>query len=143
MSGGWDELLKEAKGRLVEQEAEEEEASAELGEGVDLSEGETFVGRWRGYGTAPTKRGIVDVYLLWDTDKAKRFIWPKTRLEREISELQPNVGDEIAIVRGHDIPNSDPDRNPTQRYAVKVRSCEEPLPGDSPAAVERGDDIPF
>jgi hypothetical protein len=148
VSGGWDELIKEAQAQLVEQEAEEQEASAELGESVELAEEEAFTGRWRGYGKAWTKRGEVDVFLVWDTSGARRFAWPKTRLQREIDELQPNVGDEIAIVRGVDIPNSDPDRNPTQRYAVRVRASSAPLPDEEPtaqpsAAASVDDHIPF
>jgi hypothetical protein len=139
MSGGWDELVAEAKSRLAEQEAEEQEASAELGESVQLDEQQGFTGRWRGHGTAFTQRGNVEVYLLFDGGGARRFIWPTTRLRREIDELQPNVGDEIAILRGNDIPNSDPDRNPAQRYAVRVRPCADPLPGEPPADT----DIPF
>lgn len=152
-AGDWEELLADAKRRLSEQEAEEQEASAELGEVVELAEEEAFTGRWRGYGTAWAKRDgtptAVDVYLLWDIDGARRFIWPKTRLRSEIDELQPNVGDEIAIVRGTDIPNSDPALNPTQRFAVRVRPCDDPLP-DAPAPEEPAsdepaadDDIPF
>jgi hypothetical protein len=137
--GGWDELLAEAKGRLAEQEAEEQEASSELGESVELSEGETFVGRFRGSGQAHTKRGLAAVVLLWDGDGARRFMWMKTRLQREPDELQPNVGDEIAIVRGTDIPSSDPDRNPMQRFAVRTRKCDKPLP-EEPA---EADDLPF
>lgn len=150
-AGGWDDLIKEAQAHLAEQEAGEQEASAELGAIVDLDEHGVFTGRWRGAGKAWTKRGEVDVFLLWDGDGARRFIWPKMRLQREIDELQPNVGDEIVIVRGVDIPSSDPDRNPTQRYAVRVRPSEEPLPEEVPASKlpaagaseSADDDIPF
>jgi hypothetical protein len=139
MSGdGWDELLDEAKSRLAEQEAEEGEASSELGESVALLEGDAFTGRFRGIGQAHTKRGLAAVLLLWDDDEARRFIWMKTRLQRELDELQPNVGDEIAIVRGADIPSSDPDRNPMQRFAVRARASDKPLP-EEPAE----DDLPF
>jgi hypothetical protein len=138
MSGDWEELLAQAKRRLAEQEAGEQEASAELGEVVELDEQEAFTGRYRGSGQTPTKRGVVDVVLLWDDTGAERFIWPKTRLQWELDELQPNVGDEIVIVRGTDIPSSDPDRNPTQRFAVMVRAGDDPLP-DQPAE----DDFPF
>jgi hypothetical protein len=146
----WDDLIKEAQAHLAEQEAEEQEASAELGESVDLEELGVFTGRWRGYGKAWTKRGEVDVFLLWDDGGARRFIWPKMRLQREIDELQPNVGDKIAIVRGADIPSTAPERNPTQRYAVRVRPSEEPLPEGGPAAEGEpaeapavDDDVPF
>jgi hypothetical protein len=136
---GWDELLAEAKSRLAEQEAEEEEASSELGESVALAEQETFVGRFRGSSQAHTKCGLAAVLLLWDGDGARRFIWMKTRLRRELDELQPNIGDEIAIVRGTDIPSSDPDRNPMQRFAVRTRASDKPLP-EEPA---EDDDLPF
>lgn len=140
MSGdGWQELLAEAKDRLAAQEIEDQEASAELGEVVELDEQEAFTGRFRGFGQTHTKRGVVDVVLLWNDTSAKRFMWPKTRLQWELDELRPNVGDEIAIVRGADIPNSDPDRSPMQRFAVRVRPCDEPLPGENAA----DDDLPF
>jgi hypothetical protein len=144
MSGDyWEELIAAARSRLVEQEAEEQEASAELGESVDLAEKEVFTGRVRGYGKTWAKRDgervQVEVPLFWDTDGARRFMWPKTRLQWELDALRPDVGDEIVIIRGADIPSSSPAFSPTQRFAVRVRPCDKPLP-DEPA----GDDgIPF
>jgi hypothetical protein len=134
MSGDWDQLLAEARQRL-----DEWAEGGELGVSVTLEEHGSFLGRFRGLGTAATKRGDVGVFLVWDEHGEKRFFWSKTMLQREFDELQPNVGDEIAIVRGDDIPNSDPDRSPTQRYAVKARPSLEPLPGESATDA----DIPF
>lgn len=147
MSGGWDELVEETRRALAEQEAEEVEQSEQLGESVELDEGEAFTGRFRGYGKAFTRNGEREVALVWDADGKRRFFWPKARLTRELDELRPAVGDEVAVVRGADIPSSDPDRNPTQRFAVRVRPCGDPLPGDRKTATAGGSppdsDIPF
>jgi hypothetical protein len=125
-----DDLLDQARQRL--EELEEEGEADDLGERVELDELDTFLGRWRGEGVMRTKeRGSVDVYLLWDRDGAKRFHYRNTRLVWEIEDLKPQIGDEIAIVRGEDL-EAQGDRNPTQRYAVKIRPCSDPLPGEEP-----------
>src|SRR4051794_30795466 len=101
------DLIKEAQDRLRAQEAEQQEATAELGEVIGLDEHGAVEVRWRGEGTVHAKRDgtvtAVDVYLVWDTDGAKRFLWPKTTLRQEIEEQRPNIGDRVAIVRGQDI----------------------------------------
>jgi hypothetical protein len=140
--GGWDGLVAEAKARLTEQEAEESEAGAELGESVDLEVDEAFTGRYRGRGKAFTKRGDVDVHLVWNTDNERRFFWPKTRLEQGFEEESPGVGDRVVVVRGQDIPTSNPEHSPTQRYVVRAERCDDPLP-EKPAATVAHDDIPF
>ena len=139
MSGD-DELLAETLDRLRNLETDESEGD-ELGERVVLDEQETFRGRWRGVGKMHTKDGTKDVYLLWGPADEPRFHYMTTRLVWEIDALDPpvQVGDEIAIVRGTDIPSSNPEYSPTQRFAVRVRPCGDPLP-DEPAG---GDDIPF
>ena len=80
--------------------------------------------------------GEVDVFLVWDDDGARRFIWPKTRLQREIDELQPNVGDEIAIVRGNGQPVERP--GPEPDAAVRGQRVLRPLPDEEPAAGRAG-----
>jgi len=137
MSAGDDELLEETIRRLAELEAEEQDL-VELGERVELAELENFRGRWRGVGPMRTKDGTKDVYLLWDETGQPRFHYQTTRLVWEIEDLNLQVGDEIAIVRGKDLPATG-DRNPTQRFAVRIRPCKDPLPGQG----EQADEIPF
>jgi hypothetical protein len=131
-----DDLIKETRERLAELEAEEK-AEVELGSRVELAENEAFRGRWRGDdGTMRTKDGSISVYLVWNAADEPQFLYKATRLVWEIEEAKPQVGDSIAIVRGKDIPATSSDRNPTQRFAVKVEPCSDPLPG-------KRDDIPF
>ncbi len=137
MSAGNDELLEETIRRLAELEAEEQDL-VELGERVELAELENFRGRWRGVGPMRTKDGAKDVFLLWDAAGVLRFHYQVTRLSWEISALNPQVGDEVAIVRGRDLPATG-DRNPTQRFAVRIRPCRDPLPGQG----EQADEVPF
>jgi hypothetical protein len=141
MSGAFDDLVKEARERLAELEEQEED---ELGERVTLDVDEVFTGRWRGEGVMRTKEGEADVYLLWDGNGAPRFHYRATRLVWEVEEGQPQVGDAVVIVRGKDIPATSADRNPTQRFALKVRPCSDPLPGQARGELpESEDDIPF
>jgi hypothetical protein len=126
-----DDLLTEARRRLQEIEKEDENGG-ELGERIDLNELESFVGRWRGEGTMRSKEGdSFDVYLLWDEEGQRRFHYRNARLVWEIDAAKPSIGDEIAIVRGTDLP-AQGDFNPTQRFAVRTRSCSDPLPEGHP-----------
>jgi hypothetical protein len=147
MSDVFDDLVKEARERLVELEEREDD---ELGERVTLLVDEVFTGRWRGEGVMRTKEGdTIDVYLLWDANEAPRFHYKSTRLVWEVEEAKPQIGDAVVVVRGKDIPATSADRNPTQRFALKVRPCSDPLPGQAPQAElpkgegKSGDDIPF
>jgi hypothetical protein len=149
MTGVYDDLVKEARERLVELEEHEEE---ELGDRVTLIVDEVFTGRWRSEGVMRTKDGeTIDVYLVWDATGAPRFHYKSTRLVWEVEETKPQIGDTIVIVRGKDLPATSADRNPTQRFALKVRPCSDPPPGqESQAELEQSksegdgeDDIPF
>jgi hypothetical protein len=139
MSGGWEELLAEAAERLSEQE---ERDIGEAGDQIEFSDDSPhFMGRWRGIGQLETKRGPVDVYLLWDTIGERRFAFQHSQLVREIEEADPKIGDEVLILRG--APRSfekDGEQRTVYPYAVRSRPCFEPLPG---GGVPGDDDIPF
>jgi hypothetical protein len=142
-----DELLTEARLRLQELEKQQKDDEVDWGDRIELQPGDSFVGRWKGETEGHNKDGgTFTVYLLWDRDGKRRFMFQTTRLGWEIRDLAPAVGDEIAVVRGTDL-LAQSGRSPTQRYAVRSRPCSDPLPetpsetGGEQLAVD--DDIPF
>jgi len=146
-----DELLTEARLRLQELEQQQADDEIDWGERVELEPGDSFIGRWRGDAIGRSKEGgAFTVYLFWDREGEHRFMFQTTRLGWEIDDLKPAVGDEIAVVRGTDLP-AQSGRNPTQRYAVRARPCSDPLPGEADVQRENegaaqlavDDDIPF
>lgn len=141
MSDKADDLLEEARHRLRELELGDTDET-DFGERVELAPQDVFRGRWRGTATMRTKNGPAEVGLLWDSDGQPCFIFKPTRLTWELDDAKAEVGDEIAIVRGGDLPSKDPHRNPTQRFAVRVRPSNEQLPGGREQA-SLDDDVPF
>jgi hypothetical protein len=144
---GHGELLTEAQLRLQELEKQQQDDEVDWGDRVELDPGDSFVGRWKGETEGRGKDGgTFTVYLFWDRDNKRRFMFQTTRLGWEIRDLAPQLGDEIAVVRGTDLP-AQSGKNPTQRYAVRSRPCSDPLPetptegGGEQLAVDA--DIPF
>jgi hypothetical protein len=136
-----DDLLQEARQRLQGLEQGDLDET-DFGERVELAPQDVFRGRWRGTATMRTKNGLAEVGLLWDSNGEPCFIFKPTRLNWELDDAKPSVGDEIAIVRGNDLPSKDPSRNPTQRFAVRVHPSSEPLPGGKQQG-SLDDDVPF
>jgi hypothetical protein len=142
-----DVLLTEARLRLQELEKKQGD-EIDWGERIELDPGDSFVGRWKGETEGRSKDGgTFTVYLFWDGDGKRRFMFETVRLGWEIRDLAPAVGDEVAVVRGTDLP-AQSGRSPTQRYAVRSRPCSDPLP-ETAQPDEDGeqlavdDDIPF
>ncbi len=117
------DLVQKAKERLREIE---ETDTDELGEVVTLEVGDFFHGRYRGSATLTTKeRDAVEVVALWDEDGDPRFAWPHAALVSELAEASPEIGDEIAIVRGED-----------KEYESRGRASDEvPLLGEDGAVL--------
>lgn len=140
MSEHTDELLEQTRRRLQELESRQEDDEVDWGERIELEPGDSFVGRWKGETEGRTKDGgAFTVYLFWDRDGKRRFMFQTARLGWEIRDLVPAVGDEIAVVRGTDLP-AQSGKNPTQRYAVRARPCSDPLP-ETGKAEESGDQL--
>lgn len=142
-----DELLEQTRRRLQELESRQEDDEVDWGERVELEPGDSFVGRWKGETEGRTKEGgAFTVYLFWGRDGKRRFMFQTARLGWEIRDLQPAIGDEVAVVRGSDLP-AQSGKNPTQRYAVRARPCSDPLPeaekADESAQLAAGDEFPF
>lgn len=93
-----DDLLNEARER------------AEQGDGggwgyrVTIDEGGSFQGRYRGSETTSSvEYGDQPVFLFWDGDGAVCFMYGShKRLLREMERATPDIGYDIAIVRGAD-----------------------------------------
>jgi len=136
--GDWDELLTEANERLAEQEGDD--PNAELGDEMTPEPGTAFKGRWRSSeGKMQTKgRGVVDVYLVWDTDDQPGFLYQHSRLVQEVEAEQPESGDWVLILRGATQQyEKDGEERQIYPYVLRKRACSNPLPsGGSP-------DIPF
>lgn len=93
-----DDLLREAR------EAAAESDGGGWGYRVTLDEGGAFRGRFRGQETTDGMNGPQPVYLLWDRDGALCFMYGShKRLIREMGGANPEVGYDIAIVRGDDV----------------------------------------
>jgi hypothetical protein len=142
-----DELLTEARLRLQDLEKQQQDDEVDWGERVELKPGDSFVGRWKGEAEGRNKDGgTFTVYLFWDRDGKRRSMFQTTRLAWEIRDLGPAVGDEVAVVRGTDLP-AQSGKNPMQRYAVRARPCSDPLPEtaqpDEGGQLAVDDGIPF
>src|SRR5262245_28810140 len=113
-------LLAEARARLAELDEADED---DLGDRVELEPGDGFAGHWRGEGVMRTKEGEeIPVYLLREREGRLRFHYRNAALVREIEELRPEVGDEIAIVRGEDREfEVQGEGRRMMRFAVRVR----------------------
>jgi hypothetical protein len=130
--GQMSDLLGEARERLRQLMQEEgENPNAEAGEVIEVEEGEHFEGRWRSNdGMLHTKRGKVGVYLLWDKAGKPRFHFQQAALVEWVEELQPQVGDEVLILRGPTKTwEQDGETHKKFRYVLRCRPCSDPLPG--------------
>jgi hypothetical protein len=139
---GWEELLSEARARLTEPEGQ---GGGELGDRVELDEGEHFLGRWRGTGVMNTRAGEqLEVFTLWDQDDRPRFHYRNTNLVEEIAAANPSIGDEIVIVRGNDVAfEKQGERRTMKRFAVRARPSTKPLPAGAQPSGALDADIPF
>jgi hypothetical protein len=134
-SEGWDELLDQARAALDEQGA----ANKELGDDMTPEPGEHVTGRWRGVGQMQTKRGPVDVYLLWARDNSRGFVYQHARLVQEVDTEQPRVGDRVLILRGEsETFEKDGQERTIYPYVLRRQEYDEPLPEQAD-----GEDIPF
>ena len=136
----------------AEQRLEYDGLPEEYGENVELAEGESFTGRYRGTTLDNAWDPPREVYLLLDRDGENRYIRERAVLKREMQQAAPTPGDWIVIIRGED--GTTKDGNMFHRYAVRARLCGEPLPEQSapsrkaePAAPQGplgdDDDLPF
>jgi hypothetical protein len=129
MSGrdDWDGLLDEARQALREQE---ENPNSDLGDEMTPASGDALMGRWRGDGQMQTKRGLVDVYLVWDRDGDPGFLYQHTRLVQEVDAEQPQVGDQVLILRGEaETYEQNGEEREVYPYVLRKRPCSDPLPG--------------
>jgi hypothetical protein len=141
----FDDLLREAEEVL--RGREDDDPNAELGDDATPEPEAHFVGRWRGTGTMVTKRGTVDVYLVWDRDNKPGFLYQHAKLVQEVETEDPQIGDEVLVLRG---PTREFEKGgelrKTYPYVLRKRSCSDPLPpwpGKAPSTDEVDDDIPF
>jgi hypothetical protein len=139
MSGdNWDELLEQARAKLREQD----EVNAEIGADLTPEPDGHVAGRWRGIGQMTTKRGLVDVYLLWARDDDRPgFVYQHARLVQEVEAEQPQLGDRVLILRGPtETFEKDGESRTIYPYVLRREPCDDPLPGGT-----TGDDqdIPF
>jgi hypothetical protein len=127
-SDGWDQLLNEARERLSEQEGEN--PNNELGDEMTPEPDQHFAGRWRGEGKMFTKgRGEISVYLVWSRNDEPGFLYQHSRLVQEVDAEQPQVGDEVLVLRG---PTRTFEKDGEERtiypYVLRKRECARPLP---------------
>lgn len=135
----WDELLEQARARLTEQQ-EAGDVNASLGEEMTPEPGGHLAGRWRGKGQMATKRGTIDVYLVWNRDGAPGFLYQSARLVREVDAERPEVGDRVLVLRGETEEfEKDGETHQVFPYVLRREPCSDPLP-DGTAA---DDGIPF
>jgi hypothetical protein len=137
-----DDLLEQARARLRELEEQDSEGG-ELGDRVELAVGDYFRGRFRGEATMVNKEGErIAVVALWDVDGRLRFHYRNAGLVAELDASRPDVGDEIVIVRGEDVEfEAQGEQRRMHRYAVRVKSSTEPLPGN--ATPDEDSEFPF
>jgi hypothetical protein len=127
---GWDELE-----RRAQESAESGGVPAGWGSKIDLDVGDTFRGRHRGHEEGGKSGG----WLAWDADGEPRYIWGCASLDREYDREQPNVGDDVAIVRSENYRTrfDDPDDDPTGlSYGVATRENKSPLPESDSGGVD-------
>jgi hypothetical protein len=126
----FDDLLREAQETLRERESD---PNAELGDDMTPEPEASFAGRWRGPGQMTTKRGSVDVYLVWGRDGRPGFIYQTAGLVQEVETEQPQLGDEVLVLRGPTREfEKDGETRRTYPYVLRRRSCSDPLPGGAP-----------
>jgi hypothetical protein len=147
MSGdSWDDLLAEARQALADQK----DVNSELGDDMSPQPEQHFAGRWRGSGVMVTKeRGTVGVYLVWDRDGKPGFLYQHAGLIAEVDAEQPQLGDEVLVLRGETREfEKDGETRRSFPYVLRRRPSSEPLPEADPVELLEGgdkpdDDIPF
>jgi hypothetical protein len=139
----WDELLEEARKALHEHD----EGNRDLGEDLTPAPEAHVAGRWRGTGTMATKRGQIDVYLIWDRDDRPGFLYQHARLVQEVDAERPQVGDRVLVLRG---PTETFEKGGETRtiypYVLRRQECSDPLPEAAPSQLEgedADDELPF
>lgn len=143
MSGGLDDLLRDAEAAL------DAETPADWGELLELEEGEHFLGRYVGERVDGKYDPPRIVYLLLDQDYRPRYIRSRTVLTREMVAAHPSAGDWVAIVRGQD--GTTRNGHEFHRYSVRAKPSAEPTAittaePAAPASASAGfddDTIPF
>jgi hypothetical protein len=138
----WDELLGEAHQELARQE--EENPNADIGEDMTPSEESHVQVRWRGLGEMQTREGKRTVALVWRAgDNAPGFLYGHTQLLAQVDEVQPEIGDEVLVLRGATrYFEKQGEERKTYPYAVRKRSCADPLPGDQQLEPPKNDETP-
>jgi hypothetical protein len=111
------------------------------GERLELEEGETFVGRYRG--SDVDEKNSRTVWLFWDG--AGELYWSRSyaALDREMDAASPAIGDRVAIHRGPNYATQydDEDGPKGRAFGVVCESSDEPRPAGSTAPATSG--IPF
>jgi hypothetical protein len=149
--GSFDDLLREAQEML--RERADDDPNAALGDDMTPEPEQHFMGRWRGDGQMITKeRGTIAVYLVWDRDGNPGFLYQTAKLVQEVETEQPQVGDEVLVLRGatREFETKGGELRKTFPYVLRKRECSDPLP-ETPAALPEAasgkpaadDDIPF
>jgi len=115
------------------------------GKVVEIEEGASFIGRFRGQ--EEDARGE-PIFLFWDEDDEPRFFWSSYRLRQGMEREQPKIGDTVAVFRDENYTTRYDDEGEASglAYGVAVDENNSPLPettsstADEPAA---DDDIPY
>jgi hypothetical protein len=145
-----DDLVAQAKARAEGGGAVDES----WGDLIQLDEGESFVGRYRGHANDPKHDRLI--YLFWDVEGAPCWSRYYAALGRELEGAAPMIGDRVAIHRGpnyktgHEEPGEPPKG---QSYGVVCEPSSDPLPDEEPQPATSTlagagkpaarDDIPF
>jgi hypothetical protein len=145
----WDELLDEARAALREQD--ENDPNAELGDAMTPNPEDHLQGRWRGEGEMLTRGGRRRVFFVWRRgDNKPGFLYAHAQLVAQVDEQQPQVGDEVLVLRGptREYETKDGEQREVFPYVLRRRECAEPLPGAGLPPGTGGDepdedDIPF
>jgi hypothetical protein len=142
MSPNWDALVAEAQQRLRDQD--EENQNDDLGDAMRPEPEEYVQGRWRGTGVLHGKERDSDVYLIWDREGRRGFLWQDAGLVKEVERENPQVGDEFVVLRGptHEF-EQDGEQRKKYPYALTCRPSTEPLPEPVPGTAPTDDDLPF
>jgi hypothetical protein len=140
---GWDDLLNEAREALRRQE--DESPNGELGDLMTPEPLAYFTGRVRGTGVMQTRDGTRGVYLVWDEADKPGFLYQHAKLVAQWEEVDPEIGDEILVLRGATVEfEKSGEPRETFPYVVRKRPCSRPLPGSETESGGADDDgIPF
>jgi hypothetical protein len=113
---------------------------ASWGDVVELEEGGSFVGRYRGVETDSRDHPI---YLFWDEESKPCFFWSAYRLKQGMEREKPTLGDTVCVVRNanYETKYDDPGEPTGKAYGVASEASNEPLQ-ETPATAD-DDDVPF